>query len=306
MKKAKLIIICATQRCGSTMIVDDFRCTGVLGNPEEYFIPWEGQSIIEPEEEFKKIIQRASTSNEVATIKVMANQLEHIERNLANASRAKSKNVDDIFPHCKELFKAALFIRVERLDIVSQAISRHVAYSTGKYHHVDNSSDFIPGNSVSSNKAYNAEVKFNRDKINKYVLTICKERALWANTMKNWGREFDVTLVYEECVNDRGFLEDICSLLSVENQNLRERKLKKLGNSLNDELIRDYYSSSSSKKENNVETTIEDAHFLRDTALDLQRININKAHRLMEIASKLKPGGVFIKQKLADFSEKLN
>jgi LPS sulfotransferase NodH len=29
------IILCATQRCGSTMVIEDMRNTGVLGMPEE-------------------------------------------------------------------------------------------------------------------------------------------------------------------------------------------------------------------------------------------------------------------------------
>lgn len=34
------ILLCATQRCGSTMIVEDMRNSEVLGAPREHFLPW--------------------------------------------------------------------------------------------------------------------------------------------------------------------------------------------------------------------------------------------------------------------------
>ena len=74
------IILCATQRCGSTMIVEDMRNTGVLGVPEEWFIPWDPQKTdINWAENLAGVRKRATGENGVMAIKVMANQLHNIE-----------------------------------------------------------------------------------------------------------------------------------------------------------------------------------------------------------------------------------
>ena len=66
------IILCATQRCGSTMIVEDMRNTGVLGMPEEWFIPWQkDRSDEDLAKDLASIRRRASSQNGVCAIKVM-------------------------------------------------------------------------------------------------------------------------------------------------------------------------------------------------------------------------------------------
>ena len=116
--KKKLIILCSTQRCGSTMIVSDFRSTNKLGLPEEYFIPWKPDTTNDWYKAYERILQTSSTENGVSCIKVMANQLPSIESCLkATAEVAPEHTPSDktyLFPHVREAFKNAYFIRIRR------------------------------------------------------------------------------------------------------------------------------------------------------------------------------------------------
>jgi len=95
----KLIVICATQRCGSTMVVEDMRATGVLGVPEEYFIPWKtSNEDIDWSQQLRQIEKKSSTDNGVAAVKIMANQLLDIENCLRDSWDDETPTGDGIYP----------------------------------------------------------------------------------------------------------------------------------------------------------------------------------------------------------------
>jgi len=68
------IILCATQRCGSTLIVEDMRNCKELGNPEEYFIPWNNPASHSSwKQSYLPICKKAKGVNGVSSVKIMAN-----------------------------------------------------------------------------------------------------------------------------------------------------------------------------------------------------------------------------------------
>lgn len=301
----KIIILCGTQRCGSTMIVADFRATEVLGQPEEYFIPWTSQVIEKPIDNFESILRRASTKNGNASIKIMADQLEHIENNLAGSQNLtlEKDELNYIYPHVRKLFKDALFIKINRVDIVAQAVSRLMSLKTGKNHFVDASSTYMPGNNTLSNDEYNKNVEYNKFYLDQQVLEISQENTKWDCILKNWQVESPINLVYENCINDFNYLSNIGTRLglSINVDNLPKRKLKKIGNSKNDEFIYKY-----SFDNNSILLKEGEVNLLRDSAISLEGINDKLAMYLMRLTLKYRPNGQFIKKKIEEYKNKIN
>ncbi|ORT51887.1 hypothetical protein ST37_04200 [Vibrio sp. qd031] len=296
----QIIILCATQRCGSTMIVDDFRSSKVLGLPEEYFIPWTKHQLDDPIRNFKGILNRASTDNGVATIKVMADQLEHIESNLAAIGFcSEEEQVEGYLPHCKKLFQGAKFVRVDRLDSVSQAVSRYMAVQTGKNHLVDASADYVPGNSTDSNRNYNDAVRLDSSKLDEFVISIAKEKSIWDRALRAWDETPLEYLVYEECMLNRDYVSAICNKLGIELNQLGERQLKKIGNANNDVMVNDYAKESYTSKMKSIEAY---TNQIRDVGFSLIGTHNLAALTLLKVVKKIRPNSPAVAQKIRELS----
>lgn len=244
----KLIILCSTQRSGSTMIVEDFRNCEVLGRPEEYFIPWEPSKQQDWILDFEDIMEKASSKNGVAAIKVMASQLKNIELCLSTINYPKSEQVS-YFPRVKELFSKSKFIRIKRENIVRQAVSRIIASKTGVNHALSRKgSKLVPGNLLKGSSDYNKDVKFRADEINGAVVQIAKETLLWDEVLKDWGEAQSLQLRYEDvCEHYPDYLQHVAGYLDV-NIDMsilpEKRALTKLSNSKNDQVITNYIPES--------------------------------------------------------------
>ena len=128
------VVICATQRSGSTMVCDDFISTGILGNPKEYFdsivADYRAKKIL-PSSDDLNIIKNASTSvNSVSAVKVMANQFSGIGNIYKDLGLVEGKGALGFY----EFYKDSIWIKLVRRDSVGQAISRYVAKETNIYH----------------------------------------------------------------------------------------------------------------------------------------------------------------------------
>lgn len=299
-----MIILCGTQRCGSTMVVADLRATGVLGNPEEYFIPWTTQEIKNPLENFSSILTRASTSNGNASIKVMADQLDDIERNLAESKEIEleESELNFLYPHVRKIFKNAIFVKINRLDIIAQAVSRLMSLKTGKNHYINENSSYQPGNNTVSNTDYNNTVEYNKLYLDEQAIEISKENSKWDCVLKNWNLERPINLVYEHCIDDLSYLYTIGKKLGLEIDfdSLPDRQIKKIGNEKNDYFIQRYSfdEETSFLKKSEVD-------LLRDAAVSVENNNVNLARNLMSVAYRFRPSGLFIKKKLEEYKESL-
>lgn len=242
--ETKLIILCATQRCGSTMIVEDLRNTNVMGKAEEYFIPWNPEKDVDWLKSFEAIIERSRTDNGVSAIKVMANQLANIESCLVSTTLDPA--LEGLYPRVKKLLSNAIFIRIKRDGIVRQAISRVIATKTGVNHALhDNNSDYKPGNLLKDkNFDYNSNITYSNEEIDKEVINIARETLLWDEVLKSWGVNSPLELHYEQvCRAYPNYLNRVSNYLGIKidlDSLPNSRNIKKLSNKKNEALIANY------------------------------------------------------------------
>lgn len=248
MKNNKLVILCATQRCGSTMVVEDLRSTGVLGKAEEYFIPWLPEKQVDWLSNFESIIKRSKTENGISSIKIMANQLQNIEACLTNSNFEEKLN-DVMFPYLRTLLKGAVFIRIKRDGVVRQAISRVIAQKTGVNHALNNyDTDYRPGNLLKNNNLnYSCSVGFDGEDIDAEVLNIAKETLLWDEVLKSWNINSPLDLHYEQiCKSYPKYINRVVNYVGISSIDLdglpKTRNLKKLSSDKNEELVTSYLS----------------------------------------------------------------
>lgn len=85
------------------------RITGVLGMPEEWFIPWQkDRSDEDLAKDLASIWRRASSQNGVCAIKVVANQLSWIENNLKQVIKPLPGTM---FFRFHKIFEKAVWVR---------------------------------------------------------------------------------------------------------------------------------------------------------------------------------------------------
>lgn len=222
------IILCSTQRSGSTMIVEDMRNSEVLGNPEEYFIKWQGfGENVDINKEIDTLFKQGSKSD-VFSVKLMANQVKKV-----NASLKRSGKYTDI----AELFDDATWVYIKRNDTVKQAISRYIASVTKVNHAIDDeTSNHFAGNLLKGAYAeYNKEVHYDFNKIFQEYCNIRKENIFWEEFFLNYNikpliLEYEVYSKY----TDYKHVQQIADHANVaEEPRIVERKLKRLSNNVN-------------------------------------------------------------------------
>ena len=119
----KLVIVCATQRCGSTLLIEDLRNNG-LGRGEEHFLPLINNGDAHSDLIFR-IIENATDSNQVATIKVMANYMPAIDAYLSRNRFSAAEG--GMYGAVADVFASAFWIYLRRRSVVHQAVSRLMA-----------------------------------------------------------------------------------------------------------------------------------------------------------------------------------
>lgn len=229
------IILCATQRCGSTLIVEDMRNTGVLGQPEEWFLPWDPSKENDWNKALMGVHKRATGENGVSAVKVMANQLFNIDACLSNTIEPTPSGD---FPHFAATFKDAKWVWLRREDIVFQAISRLLAQQTGINHATANAEDeHFAGNLAKGyNTNYNERAEYRYGALLRFATAITIENLAWKRFFSSHGIT-PLELVYEDVIQDPdiGHLDMLASLIGQTEKPPREpRKMVKLGNKKNE------------------------------------------------------------------------
>lgn len=233
------IVLCATQRCGSTMIAEDMRNTGVLGNPEEWFIPWDAEKMdIDWSQTLKSLVRRATGDNGICAVKVMANQLFDVEECLKSVLRPPP---GPRFFRFHKIFEDAVWVHLVRHDTVAQAVSRVMSRQTGINHATANADDdHFAGNLMRGyNPSYNADAKYDYDELLREVTAIILENLAWTNFFVNFSIA-PITIRHEEVVNDESmlYLDRLSSAVRLPKPEKRHRKLVKMGNERNSEWIK--------------------------------------------------------------------
>ncbi|GHF18523.1 hypothetical protein GCM10017044_11310 [Kordiimonas sediminis] len=248
MKAPRQIILCATQRCGSTIVVEDLRNTELLGMPQEAFIPWSpSREGVDFSERLQRIQERDATDNGVFSVKVMARQLPVIEKCLALSPMPVRDDVPDIsdkvFPYVSSAFKDATFVWIRRRDTIRQAISRVMARQTGVNHAVgDKNDEHFAGKVLKGySQKYNQNADYRQNAIRGAMKQIQKEELVWQRFFRDWDIK-PIMVDYEQYVDTwEEKVREIAAAVDVTlPTELKQRKLVKLSNAVNDEWFRRY------------------------------------------------------------------
>lgn len=238
-----LLVICATQRCGSTMVLEDMRNSGLLGKPEEYFIPWDASL---PDQDWvyrlDGVLSDSMTENGVGAVKIMADQAVSVDRCLAQVDDTLHKG-RRILPSFHTFLKDAVFVYIQRKDRLRQAISRVIAEQTGINHAVDTGTqEHFAGNLMKGlDTSYSQDVPFNFELLQKTMLGIEEENLIWENFFRDWKIQ-PLRLVYEDYKDDfPGYLKPLFDCAGIDMPtDLTPRKMIKMATSQNEDFASGY------------------------------------------------------------------
>lgn len=235
--RPQVIIICGTQRCGSTMVCEDLASTGVLGKPEEHFLSWIPRQDADWEAEFRVAKAKGSTPNGISAHKMMANQLRNVDGCMATFLKPAPAAA---FPHLMAAFPDALWIWIRRRDALGQALSHIVAKTTGVFHAVKRTSGFLPGSAMTEvglqNRTFDVPYDFQ---------AIMQEWHLINRGNLAWQAFFElngiapVCLEYEVASTPDGrhaYVHDVADRLDVKIDVMGERNLSKLNHGISRQL----------------------------------------------------------------------
>lgn len=240
----KLIVLCATQRCGSTMVVEDLRNTNEMGIPEEYFISWskkiENERNIDWNQRFTSILKKSESANNVSCFKIMANQLAGINNKLKyvnNNHDSQTQYLPDLFNKFSE--SETKFVFLKRDSILRQAISRVMARQTGVNHAImEENGQHFAGNLLKGYSSdYNVDTTYNFDELNEEIIKINQENFQWERVFKAWGINAPLILRYEEIVkNFPNYVNRIARYCNIDltKATFQKRKMVKLSNRVNE------------------------------------------------------------------------
>ena len=228
------IVICATQRSGSTLLCEDMRATRHLGQPNEFFVPClDSVPTADWPERLATDRARFSTRNGVYAVKVMMNYLGDIDAALAEAFRKPPAADAGPFPHFRDHFADAHFIWLRRINLTEQAISREMARQTGVTHAVEDAENpFFAGKGTASYQSdYNKGAVVEVDDVIAEINAIAQENEKWQYVFSRWGIE-PLMLEYETILDDpRAHVRRIAEFTGIELPDWQpQRRLKKLAN----------------------------------------------------------------------------
>lgn len=230
------IILLSTQRSGSTMVCDDLAGAEVFGRPSEYFIRVleKGDEVLS--EDFATVDKQGRTENNVTSVKIMANQVEKIGCAIVKAGLSKKAQPLAAFV---DYFQQAFLVRIYRRDKVAQAVSRIMALETDVYHIASNAEGLegMLGKLGKVQLGVNAE--YSAPIIKAEIDKICDEEKLLDELLASFSRPAK-TLVYEEIIEDRAYVQAVADELDITQFSLRLRRLEKMGGSLSRDWIDRY------------------------------------------------------------------
>ena len=244
--KVKKIVLCATQRSGSTMVCDDLERHG-MGRPKERFIPLlqrlgAGHKLLQrlgaghervKEHDLNSIVnQCVNPDTEIMAIKVMASYGHVVNQVLDSHFKLKEPSSDWASLH--RFFQGATFVHVVRANAVQQAISRIISSKTGIYHLIaTKGSSFVPGSYTENITDDDHQgIKISNKEVNNQIINIAMENQIWLSFFKVHKIQ-PVTIVYEQCAPNIEYLTKISKIVGYDlPEATRPRNLQKLPSGL--------------------------------------------------------------------------
>lgn len=219
------------------MVIEDMRNTGVMGQPEEWFVPWTPtKTDIDWAEAFSGVLRRATGPDGRAAIKVMANQLDPVN---ACLSGVMTSSRPGLFPVFAEAFADWVWIRLTRKDVVSQAISRVMSRQTGINHATGDAGEthFAGNLQRGYDPNYNSRTTYRYQAVLEEVHAIVLENLAWDRFFESHAIT-STTLGYEEIAADPQMthLDRIAQAAGIDPAFPRQRRtLVKLANARNED-----------------------------------------------------------------------
>jgi LPS sulfotransferase NodH len=245
----KKIIICATARCGSTLLCRELEATGVLGKPKEYYIQSKNVDADNANTYWENVLKKGSSTNGVFAIKAMQQQwpmIEAVHSHLAapptwlGTQLAKLKrNTKSIqMDHFYTYYKDATWIALKREDKLYQAISREMARQTKVCHIVKPG---VTNASLGRALAWEESSNYNQNAVYKpealltHIQEIQQEEQAWLAFFKQYKIE-PIFVSYETMVNSKQYLQEVAQRAQIElTGTVAEVPVMQVRNELNDE-----------------------------------------------------------------------
>lgn len=176
----KKILICTTQRSGSTMICDDMQRVG-LGRPDEHFYSWGQEGERDWAVAYDDLV-RDATANGIQASKIMANKARLVNGRFATFIEATQPGP---YKFLRSVYADAVWIWLRRGDKIGQAISLFLAERSGVFHSIsaaDRSKGIVPGKAVLSDQNDSAipPVEYDFGAIRKHLDFVTRGDLLWA------------------------------------------------------------------------------------------------------------------------------
>jgi trehalose 2-sulfotransferase len=250
MKPTTSYIICGTPRCGSHLLCEALKNTGVAGNPDEYFIiDLEGRlenetgNIAEqfgPKtlEEFRDLVlELGSTPNGTFGIIIFGGYLHQIMRHYQQLPAYRGLNT---YETLDRLFVQPKYIWLTRRDKVRQAVSLTKAMATDTWIQTKK-----------EKSATSPQLEFNFEKLEHFRNRLEHVDQAWQTYFQTHGiTPFKV--VYEELVDnyEQTALEilDFLGIPRPQNVTFQERRLRKQADQLNEQWVAQYYAIKQTRR----------------------------------------------------------
>jgi trehalose 2-sulfotransferase len=234
-KAGKSVILCATQRTGSTLIYEDvFFALGQKARHSEILY----DRIIRRRDmrSWEEIWSEVSAINQVAGYfidKVMFHYVGVIARFIEHGSAADLQSVQQFepaaFDHFQQFFADAIWVYVERRDVFAQAVSMCLAETTQIWEQRVSR----PPKAA----ATGADLGYQYTRFKRYLDHFLHERRQWQLFFHHY-RIDPVRIYYEDAIADHPeYLRELINRAGLQIvESPLPRRLIKLGNELNDQL----------------------------------------------------------------------
>lgn len=221
----KKILICTTQRSGSTMICDDMQRVG-LGRPDEHFYSWADPG----ERDWSAVyadLARDATANGIQASKIMANKVRLVNGRFSTFVEATQPGP---YKFLRSVYADAVWIWLRRGDKIAQAISLFLAEKSGVFHSVstaDKGAGIVPGKAVLAGQNGTAipPVEYDYEAVRRHLDFVTRGDLLWSEFFR-MSRIKPILWDYES-----HSLEKVIALardMGLEPNVTRERNLQKL------------------------------------------------------------------------------
>jgi LPS sulfotransferase NodH/SAM-dependent methyltransferase len=176
--RSRWIIVCATQRTGSTLVCEDLRNNG-LGNAEEHFLPFVADHSSPPENILSAVARAFCDAGGICSVKIMASYATLLDSRLRTTElRAPD---EPALRALATMYDNVVWVYVTRRSQVRQAISRVLSRKRGINHLIAREEMGLrPGKSVVAGPDIQlGNVSATADELADNCLDILREVELW-------------------------------------------------------------------------------------------------------------------------------